>query len=51
MNFATLLKKLIARQNLTENEAFDAVGVNPGTGTTSPSIARTQKQPAPARRR
>ncbi len=25
MNFATLLKKLIARQNLTENEAFDAV--------------------------
>jgi type IV secretion system protein VirB9 len=33
------------------NEAFDAVGVNPGTGTTSPSIARTQKQPAPARRR
>ena len=33
------------------NEAFDAVGVNPGTGTTSPSIARTQKQSAPARRR
>ncbi|KPH74368.1 P-type conjugative transfer protein VirB9 [Bosea vaviloviae] len=33
------------------NEAFDAVGVNPGTGTTSPSIARTQKQPAPVRRR
>lgn len=25
MNFATLLRKLIARQNLTENEAFDAV--------------------------
>ncbi|MDZ4369660.1 MAG: P-type conjugative transfer protein VirB9, partial [Afipia sp.] len=33
------------------NEAFDAVGVNPGTGTTSPSVARTQKQPTPARRR
>lgn len=33
------------------NEAFDAVGVNPGTGTTSSSIARTQRQPAPARRR
>lgn len=33
------------------NEAFDVVGVNPGTGTTSPSVARTQKQPAPPRRR
>lgn len=33
------------------NEAFDAVGVNPGTGTTSPSVARTEKKPAPARRR
>ncbi|OYX07057.1 MAG: P-type conjugative transfer protein VirB9 [Sphingomonadales bacterium 32-68-7] len=33
------------------NEAFDAVGVNPGTGTTSPSVARTPKQPAPVRRR
>lgn len=33
------------------NEAFDAVGVNPGTGTTSPSVARTQKQPSPVRRR
>ncbi|MEI5668473.1 P-type conjugative transfer protein VirB9 [Bosea sp. CCNWLW174] len=32
------------------NEAFDAVGRSPGTGTTSPSIARTQKQPAPRRR-
>lgn len=32
------------------NEAFDAVGSSPGTGTTSPSIARTQKQPAPRRR-
>jgi len=33
------------------NEAFDAVGVNPGTGTTSPSIARAPRESSQPRRR
>ncbi|MDQ8727529.1 P-type conjugative transfer protein VirB9 [Bradyrhizobium sp. LHD-71] len=33
------------------NEAFDAVGVNPGTNTTSPSIARLPKARPPSTKR
>ena len=29
------------------NEAFDAVGVNPGTNTTSPSVERRAKRSSP----
>jgi type IV secretion system protein VirB9 len=30
------------------NEAFDAVGINPGTNTTSPSIERRAKKSPPS---
>ncbi len=33
------------------NEAFDPVGVNPGTRTMSPGVARLPKAPPPAKRR
>jgi type IV secretion system protein VirB9 len=32
------------------NEAFDAVGINPGTNTTSPSIERRAKKSSPIRK-